>query len=157
MTVVIGDGFGHWLAGFVDGEGSFKIQVRNNGKTHTPVFSLVLRGDDGAIIEKIRRLARAGVVYRYHYAVRPQDRYRRGPRVEWHVVGKRDVLKLVELFDRYPLRSKKQRDYATWRHAVLLWANRKGHRGSGSRQAHPVQAELARLKRELENGRRIKE
>jgi hypothetical protein len=38
------------------------------------------------------------------------------------VVRKQETRRLVDIFDAYPLRAKKARDYAIWREAVLHWA-----------------------------------
>lgn len=150
------DAFGHWLAGFVDGEGHFGMSRRGpNGTCYTCHFALVVRADDSKIIDEIHRSLGVGRVYRYKF-IRRYDTHANNPRCELHVTKKAEVRKLVDVFDRYPLRAKKSRDYRIWREAVVLWADRQGHRGAnGQRSVHPVQARLSQLKAELESIRRF--
>jgi len=42
------------------------------------------------------------------------------PIVQWRASAVSELRRLVAIFDRYPLRSRKARDYAIWREAVLL-------------------------------------
>ncbi len=146
----LNDGFGHWLSGFVDGEGSFTITARGAARgSHTPGFALTLRDDDRGILDEIVRRTGIGRVYDLRAEQLSRgDGYRRGGRADWRVSNKVDALALVALFDRFPLRAKKRRDFDIWREAVLLWAGRSKHRGSG-RDPHPVQARLAELRAEL--------
>jgi hypothetical protein len=53
----IDDGFGHWLAGFADGEGSFNIghPKRPAAPSYNCSFSIGLRIDDLPILEEIER------------------------------------------------------------------------------------------------------
>jgi hypothetical protein len=115
-----------------------------------------LRDDDVEIIEELHRVLQVGKLYHYPHKPR-KDGYRRGSRIDWKVVKKADMLKLVEVFDRFPLRARKAEDYRIWREAVMAWVLRKGHRGKrGSRTPHPIQIRLAELKRKLEEGRHYK-
>ncbi len=149
--------FGHWFAGFVDGEGHFGMSRRGvNGTGYACSFSLIVRADDAEVMEKIHRWLGVGRLYRYKF-IRRKDQYANNPRCELHVTKREEVRKLIDIFDRFPLRAKKARDYRIWREAVLLWADRKSHRGGAGRSAHPVQSRLAELKAELEAARTFKE
>jgi hypothetical protein len=113
------EGFAHWLAGFVDGEGSFVIAKVNNGCLRC-FLSLVLRDDDREILEEIQARIGGTLAYRTNpSATRPSS----NPEMVLQVRRKADCLRLVELFDRYPLRARKRRDFAIWREAVHLWAS----------------------------------
>jgi hypothetical protein len=61
MNDAIDPGFGHWFAGFVDGEGCFLIT--RVGKSYRCIFSLHLRGDDRPILEEIHRNLGIGTVW----------------------------------------------------------------------------------------------
>jgi hypothetical protein len=116
---MVDDAFGHWLAGFIDGEGCFWI--RRDKSSWTVRFRLVLRYDDRPVLAEIARVTGLGLL-------RDRDHSPGNPQSGWEVHRKADQLMLVELLDLYPLRSKKARDYALWRKAVLYRATMR-HRG----------------------------
>lgn len=109
----IDDGFGHWLAGFIDGEGCFRIGETRQGFSCR--FYIGIRADDRPIIEEIHKLTGLGHVNNRR-AVGDWN-----PQITWDISSKTDCYRLVCLLDRYPLRAKKKRDYAIWREAVLRW------------------------------------
>lgn len=107
--------FGHWFAGLADGEGCFYIGGGNVGCQ----FLMELRADDGQMLEEIRDELGFG---RIHYSISDSART---PTCRLEVTRRKDCLSLVHLFDKYPLRSKKARDFAIWRRAVLehrMWS-----------------------------------
>jgi len=144
--------FCNWLAGFVDGEGCFSLSAGSNGKSdllfYKCVFSIALRDDDKRILEQIQETTGLGKVY--FFAARGTSQ----PKATWAVSSKSDCLKLVELFDRYPLRAKKSRDYAIWREAVLLWTKQR----HGVRETGPLQErdKFAALKTKLQAVRKYR-
>ncbi len=148
------DGFGHWLAGFIDGEGTFFIR-RHSGKTPKartafhPEFRVKVRSDDRAILDTIQ--ARTGIGYVKDVKGSGNSK----PQAEWIIVRKEDARRLCEILDRFPMRAKKARDYQVWRRAVLVWMEVR-HLRSESRGSlrHPSQDILAVLKIEIEAIRR---
>ena len=125
------DGFGHWLAGFIDGEGCFGIAQRQGEKHNSSIYyfcfmSIKLRDDDRSIIEEIRCRTGIGSIY----VNKARSNSKTG--IQWLIINKSDCLSLVEILDKYPLRAKKSKDYAIWREAVLLWVSQPlGHRWKG--------------------------
>ncbi len=120
------DGFGHWMAGFIDGEGCFII-ARNTDKRRKGAayvryacrMQVRLREDDADVVMEMRDRTGLGTVA---FLQAHPSQWDRKPQVVWNVISRADCLALVDLLDRYPLRAKKARDYAIWREAVSLWA-----------------------------------
>jgi hypothetical protein len=111
----VDDSFGHWFAGFTDGEGCFRIK-RTNQNTFQCRFSIGLRADDAPILHEIHdRLGGIGTLCHSGKDNIKQEQWR------LEVNAKRHVGLLVEVFDRYPLRAKKAQDFAIWRDAVAIW------------------------------------
>lgn len=78
-------------------------------------MDLSLRDDDSAILEEVAQRTGMGSI---------NARSRKAgsnPQKRWRVRGKKDRQILIDLLDRYPLRSKKKRDFLLWREAVLLF------------------------------------
>lgn len=110
---------GHHIAGFIDGEACFQLGRRKNG-SYFATFTIALRDDDEPWLREIREACGGiGCFYRQH----PASSIGR-PQVVWQVTARRDCLALLAILDRYPLRSKKARDYDVWRSGVLAWAQR---------------------------------
>lgn len=123
-----------WFAGFTDGEGSFNI-CSNGCHGWIPRFKISLRADDLEVLEQLH--SELGGFVSLLAGAKNQR-----PAAQWVVGGKRDLARLVEYFDRFPLRAKKARDYRLWRRAVLAYC---AHGGKAS--------ELPALRRALMEGR----
>jgi len=150
--MAIDSSFGYWLAGFSDGEACFTINRLHGSATgwnYQPRFTIMLRDDDTAILEECRERTGIGKVSAVS-ATKLGN-----PQTQWVVYTKPDVLVLTEIFDWFPLRSKKARDYAIWREAVMLWQTlRIGGRSGWSRGVNAVAyAHMAALRDSLMTGR----
>ena len=117
------DSFGHWLAGFTDGEGAFTIchVTSRNGNPHNRIwpncrFEITLRMDDAEILRTIRDTLGIGNLTIH---TKPQKE-RPGSKGAMRFTAGRiaDCLKIVEFFHRYPLRAKKQAQFMVWADAV---------------------------------------
>jgi len=135
----VNDSFLHWLAGFVDGEGSFLIkrsirQIKPPYRSITVAlgvdFNISLRADDKPVLDLIRNTLNFGRViyipkakYRYNGSFNSsKDQYMfRTAKID-------DCVKLVQIFDSFPLLSKKARDFTTWKEAVLFISKHNGHK-----------------------------
>ena len=129
-----------WFAGLVDGEGCFLIH-RVGSRWHSAVFVLNMRADDRPMLEEIRNTLGCGAIYR-----RPRRQIGHAT-CAFQVGRKKDMLALVRLFDRYPLRSRKRRDYEVWRTFVLLHASPK----------NATDPRLAELFNEIKDARRFED
>jgi hypothetical protein len=141
----IDPGFGHWLAGFIDGEGCFLVHNKPNGPSHHCLFRIGLHADDEPILEEIRDRLGSGSVWGHTPPSCPTS-----PRAMWTVNRKQECIHLVEFLDRYPLRAKKARDYAIWREAVTEWTTK--YPGGKDQDW----AKMAALKAELAAGRPLR-
>ena len=119
----------HWLAGFIDGEGCFRVHKEKGGGYYACHFALKLRDDERAILERIVTETSIG-----HIKPDITGRGNSRPCLVWVVQSKAECVKLVALLDEFPLRAKKSRDYAIWREAVCYWQTMKrGNRWHGPR------------------------
>jgi hypothetical protein len=110
----VDDAFGHWMAGFIAGEGSFRVQRHVRG-TYSCAMGVKLRVDDHAILREMMGRTGAGTI------ARVDAEGRANPTIMWIVQSKADCQTMVSILDRYPLRGRKQDDYAVWREAVAHW------------------------------------
>lgn len=101
--------FGHYLAGLVDGEGTFLISNRARHVTlDEPAFAVKLRDDDAALLQFIRlSLGRGTFVWGRKLG-------NTNGSLRWSVSQLGECAFIASLFDRFPLRSKKRRDHALW-------------------------------------------
>jgi LAGLIDADG endonuclease len=131
------DDFGHWLAGFIDGEGCFYIdfRVRNGWPRYSCSFHLVLRDDDAAILSEIQGRLGVGNLKR----ARPRGFPGSRPQLRLNVTSLAGCQRIIQILDVFPLRAKKARDYAIWREAVFAWARKGGQDASRRRRGHGPQ------------------
>jgi hypothetical protein len=105
-----------WFSGFADGEAHFGLPRQTNRPAIVPMFEIQLRADDLAILERLQEV--------FGGYLRVREINRGNPAAGWSVGSKRDLIGLVDYFDRFPLRAKKANDYAIWRRAVLVYLER---------------------------------
>lgn len=112
------EGFGYWLSGFTDGEGSFNLIVdRHKARLICRAgFSISLRADDLDILRLIQKFWQCGGIYQdlKQPIGHPAMRFK---------VGKFHPLRHIVLphFEKYPLLAKKRRDFEIWKQGVILW------------------------------------
>jgi hypothetical protein len=106
---------GGFLAGFIEGEGSFRIRKQPKNTNHGCNMTLTARDDDADLIYELARLTELGRV------TWSPARGRSRPQVAWNLSAKADCIRLIEILDEYPLRGRKSRDYAIWSAAVHWW------------------------------------
>lgn len=106
---------GAFIAGFIEGEGSFAIRKQTRGYGFQPLFTLAVRADDGDLVRALCTGTRIGRISdkRAHRTSNPQ--------VVWNVSAKSDCRRLVELLDQHPLHGHKAAAYDAWRSAVVSW------------------------------------
>lgn len=109
-----------WFAGFVAGEGCFYVQRYEDARRsrtlvrYRPTFQVKVRADDISVMKEVHESfgGRLALVAGHG---------RSNPLVGVIIQRKDHLAGLVAYFDRFPLRTKKQRDYALWRRAVEVY------------------------------------
>jgi LAGLIDADG endonuclease len=127
---------GHFLAGFVDAEGSFRLRPNNGGASWSCGFTLVVRDDDGELLLDLRELTGLGNV-----SSLPAARTSK-PQAVWSIDSRFECLWLAELLEQFPLRGRKRRELAVWAEAV-----REIDRGRPSDRLPLLAGQLRSLKR----------
>ena len=94
-----------WIVGFVDGEGCFHIAISRISKMSLgwqvlPEFRVVQHQRDTALLNKFKIYFEFGKVGKNH-----------GDRQEFRVRGMKNVEKLINFFETYPLKSCKRKDF----------------------------------------------
>jgi hypothetical protein len=104
---------GWWITGMMDGEGSFVAglyadkrgsQVREQLVVQ---FRLAQRADDADVALKLFEYFRCG-------KMNFEERVNPNPRYVFQLTSKEDLEVLIAHLDRFPLQSKKARDYEIW-------------------------------------------
>lgn len=116
----------HYIAGFVDGEGSFSISIGRHktlkrGFEVRPEFEIELRADDQEILERILVTIGCGRIYDLSY-----ERYGWYPHVvKYKITSIKDLRDfLFPFFDRYRLQAKKAEVYGFFKEIVLMLCNK---------------------------------
>lgn len=139
------DDFGHWFAGMVDGEGSFTIRLLHRDRSiyASVEFHIKLRDDDAAILHEIKETLGIGRLYS-HKPASPNA----GAQLLYQVYRIGDIIHvLIPLFEEYPLRSKKRRDFILWKRAARMIHLGQHLTASGHE-------EILQLKKQMEEGRK---
>lgn len=110
------DAFGNWLAGFVDGEGHFRLSRCKRDRNFSCGFTINLRADDKSTLDEIRSFIGHGNVYEYPARGRSPN-----PMAHLNVSSRVGCATVSSIFTRYPLRSKKSVDFVIWKEAVSAW------------------------------------
>ncbi len=116
------DAFGHWLSGFVDGEGCFLLRLMKGRKhfTGSPRFQIGLRSDDLQILRDIKSFWGIGTIT-FGHIKSPGIKTNERNACNYRIQSIKDVTKIViPHFEKYPLRAKKQRDFLIWRQGAEL-------------------------------------
>ena len=108
-----------YIAGYVDGEGSFSVTVNRNQSSRfklqlVPEFHVSQNGDRREVLDEIQRRLDCGYI----------KRNGRKDRVMVYVVRRRSDLltKVIPFFERNPLISSKQREFETFAKVVKAMA-----------------------------------
>lgn len=105
------ENFYEWFRGLVDGEGCFMIKRSNNSFVFR--FDIYMHRDDTGMLKYIADRLGVGRVYQ-------------GNRFSSYVVSSRiDLIKIINIFDNYPLNTTKNLNYLIFKKGYELYTNRK--------------------------------
>ncbi len=126
------EGFGYWFSGLVDGEGFFLIYAneRERGKYFTREadvrFGINLRDDDAHVLQYVQQVLHCGTLSYEDTAC--------NPRLSFGITRAKDLLfVIVPLFRRFPLHTKKAREFELWAEAVQIRYNSVMYRSTPGR------------------------
>lgn len=160
---------GHWLAGLSDGESFFRLGTRRRRLERYPgriyhgiefIYGISLRADDGPVLLKVQQILKVGLIGNKHGNGMMRDPHTgvlhpANPRLTFRVSKRIDSARVLAAFERFPLRSKKARDFELWRkawylyHASLVTTPRKQFRKGiidrpSFKKRMPLQSEMRR-------------
>ena len=114
--LAVSDAFGYWFSGFFDGEGCLTIfsRARKDRYFERRVgIQIMLRDDDADVIRRIKDNLGVGLVYA------SDGNGSTNPKATYRCEQVKDLTEvIVPLFEKYPLHSKKAREFAIWKQAV---------------------------------------
>lgn len=138
----------NYIAGFVDGEGSFCVGISKHktlrrGIEIHPLFEIELRVDDREILERILVTIGCGKIYNCSY-----DRYGWQPHVKYKVGGTKDLEKFViPFFDQHHLQAKKAESYKIFKKVVKMMRKKEHLTDKGFAKIVYLRDELRRIGR----------
>ncbi len=110
-----------YVAGFIDGEGSFSICINKQKTTRSgieirPEFAIEVRADDREILERIMVTIGCGKIYDCSY-----ERYGWFPHTKYRISSYKLLVEyLIPFLDKHPLQAKKAVTYKLFREIVLM-------------------------------------
>ena len=139
---------GNYVAGFVDGEGSFSISIGKDTEYKRGVqvraeFEIELRADDQEILERILITIGCGRIYDCSY-----DRYGWYPHSKYKVTGAQDMIDYVfPFFDKHKLQAKKAKVYELFKEVVLMYRKKEHLTDAGYKKVVALRDEMRTMGR----------
>lgn len=126
-----------FVTGFSDGEGCFMIYIRKNPKYSTGwtvqlVFKMGLHKKDIVLLDSIQKFFGVGKIYHEKDIV------------YYQVFSNKDLLLIIDHFDKYPLVTQKFADYCLFRQAFDIVKNKQHLSKEGLRKIVSIKASLNR-------------
>ncbi|PIP86687.1 hypothetical protein COV42_02495 [Candidatus Campbellbacteria bacterium CG11_big_fil_rev_8_21_14_0_20_44_21] len=136
----------HYVAGFIDGEGSFSISIVKHKTTKSgfdvrPEFEIEVRKDDQEILERILITIGCGKIFDCSY-----ERYGWFPHAKYKITSNKNLKDyLFPFLDRYPLQAKKALMYKRFKIIVLMILNKKHLKPRGLEKISKIRDEMRAL------------
>lgn len=135
----------HYVAGFIDGEGSFSVSVGKHktlqrGLEVRPEFEIEVRADDRVILERILITIGCGRIYDLSY-----ERYGWYPHVKYKITNNKDLMRfLFPFLDNYPLQAKKREVYERFKSIVFMMCRKEHLNNKGFAKIIKLREEIRR-------------
>jgi hypothetical protein len=136
----------YYIAGFIDGEGSFSISIGKHKTTRSgfdvrPEFEIELRKDDQVILERILITIGCGKIFDCSY-----ERYGWFPHAKYKITSNKDLRDfLFPFLDKYPLQAKKAEMYRLFKTIVLMVLDKQHLKPDGLERIRKIRDQLRAL------------
>ncbi|MBI5873211.1 MAG: LAGLIDADG family homing endonuclease [Candidatus Omnitrophica bacterium] len=108
-----------FITGFSDGEAAFTFS-RSGEDVFALYFSICQREDNRGIVDKIQEYFNGiGKIYIRKEQLPKKNSGRTKPSAYFRVCKQKELLRIIEHFDKFPLQSKKQEVYQIWREMAI--------------------------------------
>nr|UYG49005.1 NADH dehydrogenase subunit 4 [Rhizoctonia sp.] len=135
------DQFSEWFSGFSDGESCFSIAEKSNKPFSFEFpFRIELHRDDLPLLEYIQNRLGMGTINSSLNSC------------TWRVSAQKDILKLIELFNKYPLNTSKQLNFSDWQKAFYLYISLKD-KNLNKGEKDKIKAQILKLKAGMNSSR----
>jgi len=114
-----------YVTGLVEGEGTFTYQTSYQGRREI-IFGVKLTASGRKLLEALRDFFGVGKIYNVKPIAPKKNSGRIKSAVYYKVFSLKNLERVVEHFDQFPLRGEKLRRYLIWREMVFL--KKKNHR-----------------------------
>ena len=121
-----------YIVGLTDGEGCFYVGIRYPKKAHKtvrvePHFYIKLKGDDLSLLKKVKKSFGCGAIYYQN-----EKRLNHSACYRFEINSLRDLKrKLIPFFEKYPLQSKKRKEFKIFKQIFKLTEQREHKTSSG--------------------------
>jgi hypothetical protein len=135
-----------YIAGFIDGEGSFWVSIYRDEKMRNKIFvrgqfEIELRADDREILERIRETLGCGKIYDCYY-----ERYGWYPHVKYKVARLGEISeKLIPFLEKHPLQAKKAKTFQYFKEIIRIRMNKEHLTKRGVKKALKLQTKIRAL------------
>lgn len=106
-----------WVTGFIDGEGSFIISLFKNkgivGWEVKLIFQVELHKNDIKLTEDVKNFFETGKIYE-----------KREQSAQFRIESQKKLLRIIDHFDKFPLRTQKHADYKLFKEAFNIVLNK---------------------------------
>jgi hypothetical protein len=133
----------YYVAGFIDGEGSFSISIGKHKTTKSgfdvrPEFEIEVRKDDQEILERILITIGCGKIFDCSY-----ERYGWFPHAKYKITSNKNLRDyLFPFLDKYPLQAKKAQMYKKFKTIVMMVLNKEHLRPNGLKRIQKIRQEM---------------
>ena len=147
--------FGSWFAGWLDGEGCFRASLnqsrwRADGICIDVILKVTLRDDDRPLLEEVKNILGCGTIRAKSNETRRSQGRKEADSACWEVHSNSQLRHIIiPILDRYPLRSKKKRDYIIFRELVLRMYQGE-HLKEGREYCHQLAIQLSEIKKSVQ-------